>query len=131
MKKTYDGMNEEQARLARRENRALGRFAAAFLASCAYGAAAFFAVWKARDVIPALLYLAFPGAEGGDMARLYTAAVIIACGLIWFVTFFLLWHSLGKDGAPIPRKARTLALYCAGAGLAWLICALLEHFALR
>ena len=129
MKRLYDDMNEEAARLARRENRALGRFFAAFAGACVYGGVAFFAVWRVRDALPPLLYSLFPGVDGGDMARVYMAAVIIAAGLLWMVTFFLLWRQLNRDDLPLSRKARVLALFCLGAGLVYALCALLERLA--
>ena len=131
MRDPYREMSEEEARLTRRENRALGRFIAAFFASCAYGGLAFFAVWRLRDALPPLLYRCFPGAEGGDMARVYIAATIIAAGLAWLITFLLLCRQLNRDDLSLPRKARTLILFCLGAGLALLGCGLLERLALR
>ena len=131
MRDPYRDMSEEEARLARKENRALGRFAAAFLASCVYGGIAFFAVWRLRDVLPPLLYRWFPGTEGGDMARMYVAAVIIAAGLAWLITFLLLWRRLNRDDLALARKARALVFFCLGAGLALVGCVLLERLALR
>ena len=67
----------------------------------------------------------------GENARYEARAVIIAAGLAWLITFLLLCRQLNRDDLSLPRKARTLILFCLGAGLALLGCGLLERLALR
>lgn len=127
----YDGMSEEERKLARSDNRSLGRFAAAFIASCAYGALAFVAVWRIKDALPAFLYSGFSGSEGGNMSRFYIAGTTVAAGLIWLVSFLILWLALARPNVSPGKKVRVYALFCAGACIALLLCRLLTYLTLR
>ena len=129
MKRLYDGMTPEQRALAQRENRGLLRFLAAFLLTCLYGVAAFFAVWALKDALPVLLLRLFPPVGDGDPARLYVAVSILVGGLSLLVTFFLLWFRLNRAEAGWARKFRLLALYCLGAGAVIALCRVLERLA--
>lgn len=120
--KLYDGMSEEEARLAKSENRSLLRFITAFLLSCVYGLIALFAVFRLRETLPPLLYALRPGSDGNDTARLYTAVVIIAAGLAWIISFLLLWRRLSRTDTAPSKKLRALAFFCGGAGLVLALC---------
>ena len=122
LKNPYKDMSEEEALLAKSENRSLLRFIASFLFSCVYGLLALFAVFRLRETLPPLLYSLNPGHEGNDTARLYTAVVIIAAGLAWVISFVLLWRKLSLTDKPSSRKLLSLALFCAGAGLVLMLC---------
>lgn len=114
-------MSEEDRLLAKKENQELGRFVFALLLACAYGVLAFFLVWRIHDVAPSLLNMYFPGEEQNDPFRLYRFITIFVGGLTWFVTFAVLWFKLSRPGVSIRRRLFTLACWCGGCGLLFLL----------
>lgn len=123
-------MSEEDKLLAKKDNQSLGRFVMGLLLACTYGALAFFLVWRMHDVLPSILNMYFPGTSHADPFRLYRFIVICAGGFGWFITFCVLWFKLAKPETTVKRKLVTLACWCAGCALAYVLVELAYRFLL-
>jgi hypothetical protein len=112
-------MDREDRLRARRENRALFRFIAAFFMSCAFGAIGFFAIWTLKDAVPALLRALFPPEAQQNPNQLITYATMFVAGIAWLAAFLSLWFSLERT-EHLSKRLLKLAIWCACAGLIWL-----------
>lgn len=116
-----DMMTAEDRALAKKESQSFHIFIGGFLMTTVYAAIAFFDVWKMRDALPMLLIQLFPGVEGGNPTRLYTAISILIGGLAYFITIMLLWHQLAKPGIGAKKRILTLIIWCAGAAVVYVL----------
>lgn len=114
-------MTPEDRALAKKENSSFRLFIIAFLMMLVYASIAFFDVWKLRDSLPLILIQLFPGTDGGNPTRLYTALSIIIGGLAYFITIMVLWFQLARPEQSVWRRLATLAIWCAGAAAVYLL----------
>ena len=74
-----------------------------------------------RDALPMVLIQLFPGVEGGNPTRLYTAVSILIGGLAYFITIMALWFKLAKPGISVKKRLFTLAAWCVGAIIVYVL----------
>ena len=123
-------MSKEDLDFVRRENGSLWRFFRAFLLSTLYAVIGFCAFWSLKDGVVFLLLAMTHRVAGSNPARLISYAAVSAGGLGWFVTYLILWLSLERTEG-IRQILKKLGIWCAAAGLAWLLGEGLIWLALR
>lgn len=113
-------MSKEDLDFWRRENGSLLQFFRAFFLSTLYAVIGFFAYWSLKDGVIFLSLAMMHRVAGSSPARLISYVTVALGGVGWFVTYLILMFSLERteDARRIFKK---LGIWCAAAGLAWLL----------
>lgn len=123
-------MSKADLDFVRRENGSLWQFFRAFFLSKLYAVIGFFAYWSLKDGVIFLSLAMMHRVAGSNPARLISYVTVAVGGVGWFVTYLILMLTLERtEGAR--QIFKKLGIWCAAAGLAWLLGEGLIWLALR